>query len=64
KGLILLLGWQLQPWLRGWGVLLLLVPNSPPLVLNDVTELDPWRDGLGLLALAFFVAIILPLPGG
>ncbi|MEN9243826.1 MAG: hypothetical protein Q6J44_05860 [Gloeomargarita sp. DG02_4_bins_56] len=64
KGLIWLLGWQLQPWLRGWGVLLLLVPNSPPLVLNDVTELNPWRDALGLLALAFFVAIILPLPGG
>ncbi|APB33378.1 putative membrane-associated Zn-dependent protease 1 [Gloeomargarita lithophora Alchichica-D10] len=63
KGLILLLGWQVQPWLRGWGVLLLLIPSLPPPVLNDVSELDPWRDALGLLALGLFLAIILPVPG-
>lgn len=63
KGLILLLGWQVQPWLRGWAVLLLLIPSLPPPVLNEVTELDPGRDGLGLLALGLFLAIILPAPG-
>lgn len=62
KGLVFLLGWQVQPWLRGWAVLLLLIPNSPPLVLNDVTELDARRDGLALLALGLFLAIILPVP--
>lgn len=63
KALVLLLGWQVQPWLRGWGVLLLFIPTMPPLVLNEVTELDSKRDGLGLLGLGLFLAIILPVPG-
>jgi hypothetical protein len=63
KGLILLLGWQVQPWLRVWGVLLFLIPALPPPVLDEVTELDAWRDGLGVLALGLFLAIILPVPG-
>ncbi len=63
KGLILLLGWQVQPWLRLWGVLVWLLPALPPPVLEEVTDLDAGRDGLGVLALALFLAIILPVPG-
>ncbi len=63
KALMFLLGWQVQPWLRGWSVLLWLLPNLPPPVLNEVSELDPGRDGLALLALGLFLTIILPVPG-
>lgn len=45
-----------------WAILLFLIPAADEPALNDVSELDSWRDGLGLLALTLLVAIILPVP--
>ena len=61
--LVLLLAF-VQPFLLFWGILLLFMPVADEPALNDVSELDNWRDGLGLLALALLVVIILPVPNG
>ncbi|MDJ0715534.1 MAG: site-2 protease family protein [Prochloraceae cyanobacterium] len=45
-----------------WAIFLLFMPAAQP-ALNDITELDNWRDLLGLLALGLLVCILLPLPG-
>ncbi len=45
-----------------WAILLFLIPAVDEPALNDVSELDNWRDGLGLLTLTLLVAIILPIP--
>jgi len=45
-----------------WAVILLILPTFDEPALDDVTELNGWRDGLGLLALALVVAIFLPIP--
>lgn len=45
-----------------WAILLFLIPAVDEPALNDVSELDHWRDGLGLLTLTLLVAIILPIP--
>lgn len=45
-----------------WAILLFLIPAVDEPALNDVSELNNWRDGLGLLALTLLVAIILPIP--
>ncbi|MGK7917314.1 MAG: site-2 protease family protein [Prochloraceae cyanobacterium] len=45
-----------------WAIFLLFMPTGQP-ALNDVTELNNWRDFLGLLALTLLVSILLPLPG-
>ena len=44
-----------------WGLFLLFIPAGQP-ALNDVTELNNWRDLLGLLSLVILVLILLPLP--
>jgi len=46
-----------------WAIILLFLPIADEPALNDVTELDNWRDGLGLLALALLLPILLPVPG-
>ena len=46
-----------------WAIFLLFMPLIDQPALNDVTDLDNWRDGLGLLSLALLVIILLPLPG-
>ncbi|NES85723.1 MAG: site-2 protease family protein, partial [Moorea sp. SIO2B7] len=46
-----------------WALILLLMPLADQPALNDVTELDNWRDLSGLLSLALLVIILLPLPG-
>jgi membrane-associated protease RseP (regulator of RpoE activity) len=46
-----------------WAVILLFLPVADEPALNDVSELDNWRDLLGLLALVLLVAIVLPPPG-
>ena len=45
-----------------WTIILWLIPLIDRPALNDVTELNNWRDLVGLLSLALFVLIILPLP--
>ena len=45
-----------------WAIILFFLPIIDQPALNDVTELDNWRDGLGLLALALLVIILVPLP--
>jgi hypothetical protein len=45
-----------------WAVLLFLMPVADEPALNDVSELDNWRDFLGLLALVILVSIVLPPP--
>ena len=46
-----------------WAIILFFMPIIDQPALNDVTELDNWRDSLGLLSLALLVIILLPLPG-
>ncbi|MUL37658.1 site-2 protease family protein [Gloeocapsopsis dulcis] len=52
----------LQPGFLLWAIILFFMPIYDEPALNDVTELDNFRDLLGLLALAILVAIILPVP--
>jgi membrane-associated protease RseP (regulator of RpoE activity) len=46
-----------------WAIILLFMPVIDQPALNDVTELDNWRDFLGIFALVVLVVILLPLPG-
>lgn len=59
--LILLLS-LLQPYLLIWAIILFLMPATDEPALNDVSELDNWRDLFGLLALGLLVLIVLPTP--
>ncbi len=59
--LVLVLAFQV-PDLMVWAVLLFLMPVADEPALNDVSELDNWRDFLGLLALVILVSIVLPPP--
>jgi membrane-associated protease RseP (regulator of RpoE activity) len=45
-----------------WAIILLFMPVADEPALNDVSELDNWRDFWGLLALALLVSILLPAP--
>ncbi len=45
-----------------WAAVLWLIPLIDRPALNDVTELNNWRDFSGLLSLALLLMIILPLP--
>jgi membrane-associated protease RseP (regulator of RpoE activity) len=45
-----------------WAIILWFIPLIDQPALNDVTELNQWRDLSGLLALALLVMILLPLP--
>lgn len=46
-----------------WAIILFFMPVVDQPALNDVTELDGWRDFLGLLSLAILIMILLPIPG-
>lgn len=59
--LILLLS-LLQPYLLIWAIILFFMPAADEPALNDVSELDNWRDFLGLLAMGLLVLIVLPTP--
>lgn len=61
--LVLLLSFA-QPFLLFWGILLLFMPAVDEPALNDVSELNPQRDTIGLLALALLLLIVLPVPSG
>ncbi|MGK7895699.1 MAG: site-2 protease family protein [Xenococcus sp. (in: cyanobacteria)] len=45
-----------------WTIILWFMPLLDQPALNDVTELDNWRDFLGLTTLALLLIILLPLP--
>ncbi len=45
-----------------WAIFWLFILTGQP-ALNDVSELNNWRDFLGLLALTLLASILLPLPG-
>jgi membrane-associated protease RseP (regulator of RpoE activity) len=61
--LVLLLSF-VQPVLLYLGIFLMVIPAADEPALNDVTELDDYRDGLGLLALGLMLFLILPVPEG
>jgi membrane-associated protease RseP (regulator of RpoE activity) len=58
--LLVLVRAMLEPDLLIWGIILLLLPVADEPALNDVSELDNWRDFWGLIALVILAAIILP----
>jgi membrane-associated protease RseP (regulator of RpoE activity) len=51
-----------HPYFWIWTIILWLIPLIDQPALNDVTELNNWRDFAGLLALALLILIVLPLP--
>jgi membrane-associated protease RseP (regulator of RpoE activity) len=53
----------IHPDLLLWAIILLFMPVLDEPALNDVSELNNWRDVCGLLALAFLIAMLLPVPG-
>jgi membrane-associated protease RseP (regulator of RpoE activity) len=59
--LVLLLA-LIQPIFLFWAIFLFLMPLISQSALNDVSELDNYRDFLGLLSLALLLLIILPIP--
>lgn len=59
--LVLLLAF-LQRDLIIWAILLFFMPVTDQPALNDVSELDNWRDIAGLVALGFLVMMIVPVP--
>jgi membrane-associated protease RseP (regulator of RpoE activity) len=60
--LVLLLA-LLEKDLLLWAIILLFMPVADERALNDVSELDNWRDFWGFLALVILVSIVLPAPG-
>ncbi|HLO50899.1 MAG TPA: site-2 protease family protein, partial [Kamptonema sp.] len=47
-----------------WALLLFLMPLNDEPALNDVSELDNWRDFWGLVSLGLLLMILLPAPRG
>ena len=60
--LVVLLAFTLQPWLKVWVLVVLLISSADEPALNDVTDLNEGRDLLGLLTLTVLVLVILPVP--
>ena len=59
----LLLGFAIvYPHLLLWAVLLLLLPALNEPTLNDVVEVDSFRDSVGLMALVILILLVLPAP--
>ncbi|MBW4440903.1 MAG: site-2 protease family protein [Plectolyngbya sp. WJT66-NPBG17] len=59
----LLLGFAIvYPHLLLWAVLLLLLPALNEPTLNDVLEIDSFRDIVGLMALVILILLVLPAP--
>jgi membrane-associated protease RseP (regulator of RpoE activity) len=52
----------LEPGFLLWAIILFLTPLNDEPALNDVSELNNWRDVLGLVAIALLLAILLPAP--
>jgi hypothetical protein len=45
-----------------WALILFLMPLNDEPALNDVSELNNWRDFLGLVAIGILLIILLPAP--
>jgi membrane-associated protease RseP (regulator of RpoE activity) len=60
--LLMLILALLEPDLLLWAIILLLMPVADEPALNDVSELDNWRDFAGLVALVILAVIVLPPP--
>ncbi len=59
----LLLGFAIvHPHLLLWAVVLLLLSAIDEPALNDVTEVDSFRDIVGLMALTILILIVMPVP--
>ncbi|OCQ91725.1 peptidase M50 [Oscillatoriales cyanobacterium USR001] len=54
----------LEPGLLIWAMLLFLISLNDEPALNDVSELDNWRDFCGLFVLGILLIILLPAPNG
>jgi membrane-associated protease RseP (regulator of RpoE activity) len=52
----------LEQGLLLWAIILFLMPLNDEPALNDVSELDDWRDFLGLVAIGLLLVILLPAP--
>ena len=52
----------LEPGLLLWAIILFLMPINDEPALNDVSELDDWRDFVGLVAIGLLLIILLPAP--
>ena len=52
----------LEPGFLLWAIILFLTPLNDEPALNDVSELNNWRDALGLVAIGILLAILLPAP--
>lgn len=52
----------LEPGFLLWAIILFLTPLNDEPALNDVSELNDWRDVLGLVAIGLLLAILLPAP--
>ena len=52
----------LEQGLLLWAIILFLTPLNDEPALNDVSELNNWRDALGLVAIGLLLAILLPAP--
>ncbi len=61
--LLMLILALIEPDLLLWAIILLLMPVADEPALNDVSELDNWRDFAGLVALVILAIIVLPAPG-
>jgi Predicted membrane-associated Zn-dependent proteases 1 len=52
----------LEPGLLLWAIILFLMPLNDEPALNDVSELNDWRDFLGLVTIGLLLIILLPAP--
>lgn len=52
----------LEPGLLLWAIILFLMPLNDEPALNDVSELNDWRDFVGLVAIGLLLIILLPAP--
>jgi membrane-associated protease RseP (regulator of RpoE activity) len=60
--LLVLVRALIEPDLLVWAIILLFLPVADEPALNDVSELDNWRDLWGLIALVILASIFIP-PG-
>ncbi|CAN1211786.1 site-2 protease family protein [Tumidithrix helvetica PCC 7403] len=60
--LLLITALVMQPWLRIYALLAFLFDSHRSPTLDNVTELNNWRDLLGLMLIGVAILIIIPVP--